>query len=128
MNPQSIPWVIEKVRGIRIIVKNAGKSSSIRPKLSWPTLRNIVTPTRIKTGAVAYGGTIPANGARKKHGRKQSAVKTLVRPVRPPLLIPPPNRPKKKAGQKPAGGKPAWRPGAPATADTRHALDVSRPR
>ena len=29
MNPQSIPWVIEKVRGMRIIVKNAGRPSSI---------------------------------------------------------------------------------------------------
>jgi hypothetical protein len=31
---------------------------------------------------------MPAKGARKKQGRKQSAVKTEVKPVRPPALIP----------------------------------------
>src|ERR1051326_4852149 len=36
MKPQRIPWVIEKVRGIRIIVKNAGSPSSILVKLIWP--------------------------------------------------------------------------------------------
>ena len=53
MKPQSIPWVMEKVRGMRIIVKNAGKPSSIREKLISPTLLNIAAPTRINTGAVA---------------------------------------------------------------------------
>src|ERR1051326_63573 len=31
---------------------------------------------------------MPASGARKKHGRKQSAVNTDVQPVRPPLWMP----------------------------------------
>ncbi len=53
MKPQSIPWVIEKVRGMRIIVKNAGKPSSIFLKSIWLTLLNIEAPTRISTGAVA---------------------------------------------------------------------------
>src|SRR6185503_10235146 len=88
MKPQSIPWVIEKVRGIRIIVKNAGNPSSIRAKFIEPTLLNIAAPTKTKTGVVAKGGTMPASGARKKHGRKQSAVNTEVKPVRPPLLMP----------------------------------------
>src|SRR3989442_766702 len=88
MNPQSIPWVIENVSGIRIKVRNAGTPSSIFEKLILPTLLNIAAPTRIKTAAVAYGGTMPANGAMKKHGRKQSAVNTDVKPVRPPMLIP----------------------------------------
>src|SRR5437867_4215 len=88
MNPQRIPWVIENVRGMRIIVKKAGRPSSILEKAIWPTLLNIDAPTRIKTGAVAYDGTMPAIGARKKHGKKQSAVKTEVRPVRPPRLMP----------------------------------------
>ncbi len=45
-------------------------------------------PTRINAEAVAYAGTIPASGAKKKQGRKQSAVKTEVSPVRPPILMP----------------------------------------
>ena len=53
MKPQRMPWVIEKVRGMRIIVKNAGNPSSILEKLISPTLLNITAPTRIKTGAVA---------------------------------------------------------------------------
>src|ERR1043165_3855905 len=88
MNPQRIPWVIEKVRGIRIIVKNGGSPSSIFAKSIWLTLRNIDAPTRSSTGEVAYSGTMPASGARKKHGRKQSAVNTDVQPVRPPLWMP----------------------------------------
>jgi hypothetical protein len=88
MKPQRMPWVIETVRGIRIIVKNAGRLSSIRSNLICPTLLNIDAPTRIKTGAVAYGGTMPASGARKRQGKKQSAVKTDVIPVRPPTFIP----------------------------------------
>ena len=74
MNPQRIPWVIENVRGIRIIVKKAGKPSSIFENAISRTLLNIDAPTRIRTGAVAYSGTIPAIGAIKKHGKKQSAV------------------------------------------------------
>src|SRR5688572_7594555 len=88
MKPQSIPWVMEKVRGMRIIVKNAGMPSSIREKLIELTLLNIAAPTKIITGAVAKGGTIAASGARKKHGKKQSAVNTEVNPVRPPLFMP----------------------------------------
>src|SRR5229473_6764522 len=88
MNPQRIPWVIENVSGIKIKVRNAGTPSSILEKLILPTLLNIVAPTRIKTAAVAYGGTMPATGAMKKHGRKQSAVNTEVNPVRPPIWMP----------------------------------------
>ena len=79
MKPQSMPWVIEKVRGIRIIVKKAGRPSSIFRNSIWLTLLNIDAPTRTSTGAVAYAGTMPAKGARKKHGRKQRAVKTEVK-------------------------------------------------
>src|SRR5688500_16130268 len=88
MKPQRMPWVMEKVNGIRMIVKNAGRPSSILEKEIWPTLRNMDAPTRIKTDAVANAGTMPANGARKKHGRKHTAVKTEVKPVRPPMLMP----------------------------------------
>src|SRR5687767_3342418 len=71
-----------------MIVKNAGSPSSSFEKEIWPTVLNIEAPTKISTEAVAYDGTIPASGARKKHGRKQSAVKTEVSPVRPPISIP----------------------------------------
>jgi hypothetical protein len=88
MNPQRIPWVIENVRGMRIIVKKTGRPSSILEKTIWPTLLNIDAPTRINTGAVTYNGTIPAIGARKKQGKKQSAVNTEVRTVSTPTFIP----------------------------------------
>src|SRR4029078_10511452 len=88
MKPQRIPWVIDTVRGMRIIVKNAERLSSIRSNRIWPTLLNIEAPTSIKTGAVAYEGTIPAKGARKRQGKKHNAVNTEVSPVRPPTLIP----------------------------------------
>ena len=85
MNPHRIPCVMENVSGIRIKVRNAGSPSSIFANRICATLRNIAAPTRISTAAVAYGGTMPAKGAMKKHGRKQSAVKTEVSPVRPPI-------------------------------------------
>src|SRR5213079_3411800 len=88
MKPQRMPWVIENVRGIRMIVRKAGSPSSIFENPISATLLNIDAPTRIRTGAVAYAGTMPASGARKKQGRKQSAVKTEVKPVRPPMLMP----------------------------------------
>ena len=53
MKPQRIPCVIENVRGIRMIVRNAGKPSSIYENEILPTLRNIEAPTRINTDAVA---------------------------------------------------------------------------
>ena len=83
MKPQSIPWVIEKVRGMRIIVKNAGKTLFNFPEIY---LRNAFKHRRAdqhqdRRGCVA--GTMPASGARNKHGRKQSAVKTDVKPGAP---------------------------------------------
>ena len=88
MNPHRIPCVIENVSGIRIRVRNAGTPSSIFEKLILPMLVNIAAPTRISTAAVANGGTMPAIGAMKKHGRKQSAVKIDVNPERPPMRMP----------------------------------------
>src|SRR5438552_3864618 len=88
MKPQRTPCVIENVSGIKIKVKNAGTPSSIFEKLILATLVNMAAPTRIKTAAVAKGGTVPASGAMKRQGKKQSAVKTEVSPVRPPILMP----------------------------------------
>ena len=88
MKPHKIPCVIENVSGIKISVRNAGTPSSIFEKSILPMLVNIAAPTKIRTAAVANGGTIPAIGAMKKHGRKQRAVKTDVNPVRPPMRMP----------------------------------------
>ncbi len=79
---------MENVSGMRMMVKNAGRPSSIFENMICPTLLNIEAPTRIRTEAVAYGGTMPASGARKKQGKKHNAVKTEVRPLRPPMLMP----------------------------------------
>ena len=86
--PQRMPWVIENVSGMRMIVRNAGSRSSSRSRVSRATLRNMKQPTMISTGAVAQAGTTSASGATKRQGRKQSAVKTEVSPVRPPISIP----------------------------------------
>ncbi len=80
--------MIENVSGIRMIVKNAGRASSRCSKSICFTLRNIYAPIRSSTTAVAYGGTIPARGARKRHGKKQTAQKIAVQPVRPPISMP----------------------------------------
>src|SRR5439155_7587921 len=88
MKPQRMPCVIEKVRGMRTIVRNAGSASSIRESSRCATLLNMSAPTTMRTGAVANAGTISAAGAMKKHGRKHSAVKTDVSPVRPPISMP----------------------------------------
>lgn len=53
MNPHKIPCVIEKVKGMSMIVRNAGSESSIRLKEMAATLLNIEAPTKISTGAVA---------------------------------------------------------------------------
>ena len=72
MKPQRIPWVIENVSGIKMIVKNAGSPSSILENEILPTLPNIEAPTRISTDAVANVGTIPASGARKRERDHQA--------------------------------------------------------
>lgn len=71
-----------------MIVRKAGSASSRFSKAISLTLRNINAPTSTSTTAVAKGGTICAKGAIKRHGKKQSAVKTAVQPVRPPISIP----------------------------------------
>jgi len=50
-----------------------------------PIIRN---PTRIRTGAAASGGTIPARGYRKMAKRNRTPTTTDVKPVRPPSAIP----------------------------------------
>src|SRR5262249_13219250 len=88
MKPHRIPSVIENVSGMRTSVTNAGTESSTVVKSICETIWNIAAPTSTSTGAVAYAGTAAASGATKKHGRKQSAVTTDARPVRPPIRIP----------------------------------------
>jgi creatinine amidohydrolase/Fe(II)-dependent formamide hydrolase-like protein len=48
----------------------------------------IIIPTTMRAGAVAAAGTSPATGARNTQANRSTAVTTLVRPVRPPTLIP----------------------------------------
>ena len=53
MKPHRMPCVIEKVSGIRTMVRNAGRASSSRARSMAATLLNMAAPIRISTGAVA---------------------------------------------------------------------------
>ena len=48
----------------------------------------IITPTRIRAGAVACAGIERKRGARKRARRKQTAVQKAVSPLRPPTFTP----------------------------------------
>ena len=73
---------------MKIDAKNAGIASSKSVQLISLNEPSIITPTMIKTGAVAALGTIEMNGSKTDDKRKQMAVTTDVKPVRPPAPIP----------------------------------------
>jgi len=68
--------------------KNAGIASSMSSQLILVNDDIIITPTIIRTGAVAAAGTIPTTGASNMQAINSNAVTTLVKPVRPPAPIP----------------------------------------
>ena len=73
---------------MKIEAKKAGIASSRSDQFTSLNEPSIITPTTIKTGAVAALGTTEINGSKKDEKRKQIAVTTDVKPVRPPAPIP----------------------------------------
>jgi hypothetical protein len=88
MKPHRIPWVIEKVRGMSTMVRNAGRPSSSRAKSMAADALEHGGPDQDQHRRRRVGRHHPASGATKKQGRKHSAVTTDVNPVRPPALMP----------------------------------------
>src|SRR5699024_7912286 len=74
--------------GIMIIVKNAGIATSILSHSISFKLDTINTPTIINAGAVTDDVTIANNGEKNNARKKNSDVKTDVKPVRPPTPTP----------------------------------------
>ena len=73
---------------MKIAAKKAGIASSSSVHTTSLKDASIIIPTAINAGAVAAIGTMPTIGAAKILSRKQRAVTTAVKPVRPPASIP----------------------------------------
>ena len=73
---------------VKVTQMKAGKQSVISSKLILRILPNMLTPIKIKTGAVAADGMIKANGAKNKAKAKNKLVNTTVKPVLPPASTP----------------------------------------
>ena len=86
--PQIIPWDMEKVKGIRIIIKKAGMASSKFFQLIFLIGSIIKAPTITKTGAVETSGSMDKSGDKNIKGKKSKAVTSAVRPVLPPSCSP----------------------------------------
>ena len=88
MNPIAIPFAIEKVSGIIIIIINEGKISEKSDQFNLSTSLIISRATYISTPAVAYGGTISESGDKNIDNKNAIPVTTAVKPVLPPISIP----------------------------------------
>ena len=83
-----IPLVMENVKGIITIVRNAGIALSIESQsisAAWPI---IMAPISTETEAVAAIGTWLNSGAKSVKRRNKTPTVMAVRPVWPPSLIP----------------------------------------
>lgn len=85
---QMMPWLIEEVRGIKIIPKKAGIASSSLFQFILITGFIMNTPTSTKAGAVAMAGMIESIGEKNIKGRNNNPATTAVKPVRPPSSTP----------------------------------------
>ncbi len=85
---QIIPCVIEYVKGINIIPRNAGIASSNFDQLIFRTGFIIKTPTKIKAGEVAIDGTTDRSGEKNIKGKNNNPATTAVIPVLPPCSTP----------------------------------------
>jgi hypothetical protein len=80
--------VISYVNGIKIAVKKAGKAWDMSCHSTFADSPIIMTPTSIKTGAVASDGTAENNGLKNNANTKYVPITIAVNPVLPPSLIP----------------------------------------
>jgi hypothetical protein len=88
INPRAIPFAIEKVSGIIIIIISEGSISVESDQSNLSTSLNIIIATYISTPAVAYGGTISESGDKNIDNKNANPVTTAVKPVLPPISIP----------------------------------------
>src|SRR5690625_7409779 len=73
---------------VSTIVINAGNDSVGSLKSMFLTAPNIMTPTKIRAGAVASVGIMTISGVINKVNKNKIPVVTAVRPVRPPSSTP----------------------------------------
>src|SRR5262245_17705045 len=99
---------------MRATVRRAGNPSSRSPKGIWRTSAVMRKPTRMRAGAVACAGTMPATGAKKRARRKHTPVTTEASPVRAPVATPADDSTKVVAEEAPAAP-----PAAAASESTR---------
>src|SRR5437763_13263776 len=106
MNPKPIPFVIEYVNGMIMIVSAAARpiarswksmpasfdapSPSASPSASV-SVEIISQPTTMSAAAVACAGTIPISGEKNMNGTNSSPATTATQPVRPPAATPEPD-------------------------------------
>ena len=83
-----MPFVIENVYGIIIMVKKAGTASIISSQSICFAVDIIIAPISIRTGAVAIAGILANNGAKNTEKKNSTPVTIAVSPVLPPSAIP----------------------------------------
>src|SRR4029450_9917632 len=88
MKPAPMPLVMEKVNGIRTMVRKAGMAISASAQSMSATCRLSRKPTTPRAGAAASWGMTSTNGVRNSATRNSNAVITLARPVRAPSPTP----------------------------------------
>ena len=84
----AMPSAMLKARGMATSVRTAGRAR-VKSRRSISAMDCIMkTPTMTRAGAVATAGMMEMRGWRKRARRKQAAVASAVRPVRPPASTP----------------------------------------
>src|SRR5215469_192697 len=88
INPRLSPVAILNVRGVAIMVMNAG-TASLKSLHSMCAIDCVISaPTTMSAGAVAYPGMAAASGEQNMAARKKIATNTLLSPVRAPAATP----------------------------------------
>ena len=88
MKPMAIPVAMLYVRGIAIIVKNAGTAISNLVHSILPSVDTISTPTIINAGAVTSEVMTNNNGEKNKASKNRTPVTIEANPVLAPAATP----------------------------------------
>src|SRR5699024_9756620 len=88
INPIAIPSAILYVKGIKTIIKSAGKLS-VKSSIGMLTISlSMSNPIKMRMGETALAGTILITGINKIDNKNINPVTTLVNPVLPPAVMP----------------------------------------
>ena len=130
-----MPFVMENVKGIMMMVKNAGTASIISSQSICFDCDIIMAPMSIRTGAVAVCGILAKSGAKNTDIKNKILTTIPVSPVRPPSVMPAADsmytmtgvHPRLAAAMDPADAaiKTALDPGTPASINPQGATWVS---